>query len=199
VVPWLLAAKALIHNGCTTGVEAYAMRIPAISYRASVNDYYDYGFYQLPNKLSHQCFNFEELQLTLQGILSGQIGAADGEERQTLVRHFLAALDGPLACERMVDVIEEIINDRSRWKKTSVRCRFEAHALATGRAWVKRAKAYLPGSHNRPAFQRHRYPQLSIEDVRSRLARFQGALGDDSQLNVERIFNQFFRIKGGKA
>ena len=75
VVPWLLAAKALIHNGCTTGVEAYAMRIPAISYRATVNDFYDYGFYQLPNKLSHQCFNFEELQRTLQRVLAGEVGA----------------------------------------------------------------------------------------------------------------------------
>jgi len=194
VVPWLLAARALIHNGCTTGVEAYAMRIPAISYRASVNDHYDYGFYQLPNKLSHQCFNFEELQQTLQGILAGEIGAADGEERQTLVRHYLAALDGPLACEHMVDVIEEMINDRSRWKKTGMRGRIEARTLATGRAWVKRAKAYLPGSHNRPAFQRHRYPQLSIKDVRARLSRFQRVLGDTSQLKVEQIFNQFFRI-----
>ena len=33
VVPWLLAARALIHNGCTTGVEAFVMRIPAFTYR----------------------------------------------------------------------------------------------------------------------------------------------------------------------
>lgn len=194
VVPWLLAAKALIHNGCTTGVEAYVMRTPAISYRASVNDYYDYGFYQLPNQLSHQCFNFEELRQTLQSILAGQIGAADGEERQTLVRHYLAAQDGPLACERMMDVIGEMINGPSGRKIPSMRDRLAARGLATGRAWVKRAKAYLPGSHNRPEFQRHRYPQLSIEDVHARLARFQKVLGDDSRLNVDQIFDQFFRI-----
>jgi len=41
VVPWLMATRALIHNGCTTGVEAYAMGVPAISYRATVNDYYE--------------------------------------------------------------------------------------------------------------------------------------------------------------
>ena len=70
VIPWLMAAKALIHNGCTTGVEAYVMRVPAISYRATVNDYYDYGFYQLPNRLSHQCFDFEQLQATLVKIFS---------------------------------------------------------------------------------------------------------------------------------
>ncbi len=66
VIPWLSASKAVIHNGCTTGVEAFVMNIPAISYRATVNDYYDLGFYELPNRVSHQCFDFEQLRETLQ-------------------------------------------------------------------------------------------------------------------------------------
>ncbi|MBL0713449.1 MAG: hypothetical protein JJV98_07080 [Desulfosarcina sp.] len=65
VVPWLMAARALIHNGCTTGVEAYVMRVPAISYRSTVNNFYDNGFYQLPNRLSHQCFDLESLKAAL--------------------------------------------------------------------------------------------------------------------------------------
>jgi surface carbohydrate biosynthesis protein len=28
VVPWLMATRAVIHNGCTTGVEAYVMGVP---------------------------------------------------------------------------------------------------------------------------------------------------------------------------
>jgi hypothetical protein len=194
VVPWLLAAKALIHNGCTTGVEAYAMRVPAISYRASVNDYYDYGFYQLPNKLSHQCFNFEELQQTLLDILDDKLGAADGEERKVLVERFLAALDGPLACERMMDVVEQMTEDRPAEKKISLGGKLQATAIATGRAWVKRSKAYLPGSHNRPAFQRHRYPEIAMADIRARLARFGRVLDNQDELKVERVAKQFFRI-----
>ena len=27
VIPWLSAAKALVHNGCTTGIEAFIMRV----------------------------------------------------------------------------------------------------------------------------------------------------------------------------
>ena len=73
VVPWLLAAKVLVHNGCTTGVEAYAMGVPAITYRKSVNEYYDNGFYRLPNLLSHQCFSFEELRSTVEKILAGEL------------------------------------------------------------------------------------------------------------------------------
>ena len=91
VVPWLMAAKVLIHNGCTTGVEAYVMRVPAVSYRATVNDYYDDGFYHLPNRLSYQCFDFEELRVTLERIISGDLGAPGGEEREKLIDHYLVA------------------------------------------------------------------------------------------------------------
>jgi surface carbohydrate biosynthesis protein len=68
VVPWLLAARALVHNSCTTGVEAYVMRVPAVTYRASVNETYDFGFYRLPNLISHTSFNIEELKATLKKI-----------------------------------------------------------------------------------------------------------------------------------
>ncbi len=78
VVPWLMAAKALVHNGCTTAVEAYVMNVPAISYRASINEDYDDGFYRLPNGLSHECFDLEEVMQTLEKILSGELGIPVG-------------------------------------------------------------------------------------------------------------------------
>jgi len=78
VVPWILASQAVIHNGCTTGVEAYVLGVAAISYRPTVNDYYDLGFYRLPNLLSYQCFDFEELRGTLGDILAGRLGPPDG-------------------------------------------------------------------------------------------------------------------------
>ena len=108
VVPWLIAAKALIHNGCTTGVEAYALGLPAITYRASINEYYDNAFHRLPNQLSHECFDHEQMQETLANILKGKLGHANSDERKTIMEHHLAAMNGPLACDRMVDIFEEI-------------------------------------------------------------------------------------------
>ncbi|UCE55185.1 MAG: hypothetical protein JSV31_07015, partial [Desulfobacterales bacterium] len=163
VVPWLMAAKALVHNGCTTGVEAYAMGAPAISYRATISEDYDYGFYRLPNLLSHQCFNFEQLRETIANILAGKLGAADGDERKALVDQYLAALDGPLACERMLDVVEMMVEGRPELPKPHALNRLYGRSLATGRTLVKRCKSYLPGSHNKPKFQRHRYPEISLE------------------------------------
>jgi surface carbohydrate biosynthesis protein len=197
VVPWLMAAKALIHNGCTTGVEAYVMGVPAISYREAVNEYYDYGFYRLPNLLSHQCFDFEELSITLGKILAGELGAAGGEEREILVRQHLAALDGPLACERIVDVCEKIIDGQLERSKPGLLDRLTGYCMANMRTLKRKIKAHLPRAQNKPEFHRHRYPEVSLEEIQRRMLRFQQVLVDSRQPQVEQISYQFFRIIGG--
>ena len=194
VVPWLMATKAVIHNGCTTGVEAYVMKVPAISYRASVNEDYDYGFYILPNKISHQCFDFEELQNFLQKILSGQIGAADGDQRQTLIKHYLAGQDGPMACERMVDVLEMISQKSNPSAAEEPTNKLERWLLSQGLHLAKKVKSSLPGSHNRPEFQRHRYPGISTEALQGKLLQFQKLLGYNRELKLEQISDVMFQI-----
>jgi hypothetical protein len=195
VVPWLLSAKALIHNGCTTGVEAFEMRVPALSYRATVDETYDAGFYRLPNELSHNCFSFDELRDTLRRILEGTLGAPDGENRRTLVRHHLAAQEGPLACERVLDVLERIASDQARPLSQALPRRFERWLTSKGLNAVRGVKSMLPGSHNRPEFQRHRYPGLPLEQVSERLERFQRLLGDRTRLAVEPVTATIYRIR----
>jgi len=194
VVPWILASKAVIHNCCTTGLEAYVMGVPAISYRPTVNDFYDLGFYRLPNLLSHQCFDFEELHSTLKDILAGKLGPADGVEREELVNHHMVALDGPLACERIVDTCEQILNDGAELREPALRYRLNRWYMAKGLGLINRYKSYLPGEFNKPAFQRHRYPGISIEELGARLSRFQHILGYSQELKVEEISDQIFRI-----
>jgi surface carbohydrate biosynthesis protein len=196
VVPWLLSARALIHNGCTTGVEAFVMRIPAISYRATVNERYDNGFYKLPHTLSHQCFSFRELHETLGLILEGKLGSPDGDEHRKLARYHLAGLeDGSLACERVVDVLEQIAAAQAKPLSKALVKRMDRWLARCGLHLLRIVKSKLPGSHNRPEFQRHRYPGLPIHEVVERLARFQHLLGDDRQLKVEPITATIYRIQ----
>jgi surface carbohydrate biosynthesis protein len=194
VVPWLLCAKALIHNGCTTGVEAFVMRIPAVTYRATVNDTYDDGFYRLPNALSHSCFTWDQLKTTLQKILEGSLGAPDGLELHRLLQHHLANQGGSLVCERMVDILEEIATAQSRSMAPGPLRLLERWLITRGLRSLRRIKSKLPGSHNRPEFQRHRYPGLPIEEFQSRLTRFQHLLGDQTRLSVEPVTATIYRI-----
>jgi hypothetical protein len=193
-VPWLLATKVLIHNGCTTGVEAYVMRVPAVTYRPSVDEYYDNGFYRLPNLLSHQCFTFKELCLTIHKIIAGKIGAADGEERQSNIDHYLSSQNGPLACERIVDALEAMMAGRSELPKPIFYDRMGGCSIANGRRLVKWLLSYLPNSHNRPEFQRHKFPGITMEALHEKIERIQNIIGDTAALNVEQLSDVLFRI-----
>jgi len=194
VVPWLLATKVLVHNGCTTGVEAYVMKVPAITYRASINEYYDNGFYRLPNLLSYQCFNFEELRLTIKKIIAGELGAADGDERQLNIDHYLSAQDGLLASERIVEVLEKMTIDPSELPRSNLLNRLEGWSVANGRRFVKRLLSYLPNSHNRPEFQRHRFPGIGLHTLNEKIERIQRILGKNNKLEVEQLSDVLFRI-----
>jgi len=194
VVPWLLATDVVIHNGCTTGVEAYVMGVPAISYRARINEKIDMGFYRLPNLISHQCYDIDELQDTLTKIFNGDLGAASGEERQALVKHYLAAQDGPLACERIVDVLEKKMEQQPVLPKPPLSDRIAGNIFANYRRIYKNIKKYRSGTHAPQHFHRHRYPGISLEELRQRISLFQQVLAEDTKVNAEQISNNIFRL-----
>ena len=194
VVPWLMAAKVLIHNGCTTGVEAYIMRVPAVSYRKTVNDYYDDGFYKLPNRLGHQCFDFEELRGTLERILTGKLGPAGGTERDALIDSFLAGREGPLACERMVDVLVGFAEEMSQTAPPGLWEWLRSQYKANRRRLKKAYKARKQSSRKSPEFERHRYPGITAGELAQRIARFQQVLGDNTNLLLNQIHDKIFRI-----
>ncbi|MBL0714890.1 MAG: hypothetical protein JJV98_14440 [Desulfosarcina sp.] len=194
VVPWLKASRLLIHNGCTTSVEAFAMGVPVVSYRATVNPEYDDGFYRLPNGLSRHCFNFKELEETLGQILDRRPMADTGIDRQALFARYLAAQDGALACERMVDVLAKAALELDNAPKPPLRDRLESWYKITKRRLRRSSILDHTGAHASLEYQRHKHPDVSIDDLRSRIKRFQQLLGHDAELKVDQVYPRVFRI-----
>jgi surface carbohydrate biosynthesis protein len=194
VVPWILASKVVLHNGCTTGIEAFVMGVPAISCRLSINEDYDNEFYRLPNAVSHQCFNFDQLQVMLHQILAGKLGAADGDERQALVDHYLAPQSGPLACERMVDVLEAFAANQINHSRPSLVDRLRLRLAAARFHLHRRRKLISPGSQKQPEFQRHRYPGITMDSLTTKITRIQKILKDTTPLDVKQLNDVLFQI-----
>ena len=194
VVPWLMAAEVVIHNGCTTGVEAYVMGVPAISYRAKINEEYDLGFYRLPNLISHQCFDMNELQETLTKIFKGELGAADGEERRALINHYLAPQEGSLACERIVDVIDSTLQTKPELVKPALNRKALGWSMATWRRFTRYIRKYLPGKHAPQEFHRHRYPGITLQELSMKIAKLQQVIEDRTILKTDQISDQIFVV-----
>jgi len=200
VVPWLMACRGVIHNGCTTGVEAFALGVPAISYRRAANDVYDFGFYRLPNLISHQCGDLEALLEMVDAVLRGQVGAADSDERKALLARHLESQEGPTACERMVSVLKDIAGNLEDGEPPSLPRKLERAMVTGGLHLAKAVKSRLPGSHNRPEFQRHRYPPIPLTEVSRKVDRFRELLGDRApgpRLRIEALNEVMFQISPG--
>ena len=170
------------------------MRVPALSYQAKGDPDYDNGFYRLPNALSHQCGDFSTLRDIVRRILVGEVGAAGGAERHELMAGYLASQDGPLASQRIVDVLEKIVRESGHEPTPSSAARFRGKLKAARRRLAKTIKSFQPNSKYRSEFQRYRYPGLSIWSLRQKIKQFQSILGDQQKLDIQKLGAHVFRI-----
>jgi surface carbohydrate biosynthesis protein len=196
VVIWLLASRAVIHNGCTTGIEAYLLDVPALAY-LPVDD--DIDINRLPNDLSYESRSFDELADYLRRILGGEIGPADDDTRRALMDGYLEARDGPLASERIISVLDAAVAQGAGPSRPLLTDRVRGWYRATKRRTKKAINARVPGSRNSPAFQRHRYPGVSLDELVRRVDRFQNLLRDPQPLSVSMVSEHIYRIASDAA
>ncbi|MDT0496442.1 hypothetical protein RM530_03560 [Algiphilus sp. W345] len=192
VLPWLLACRALVHNGCTTAIESYAMGVPAVAYLKTFDARYDLDFQGLPNRLSVPCRSLDELIETLTGI----IGAGTGEaghataERDDLIGGYITARDGRLACERILDTLDSLYRRGHGLPRVSLPTRLRAALHVRARSLLKKRKQRRPGNYHD-----HRFPRISSDDVARRIERLGRTLGRfgsvDVRMRSEHLFDVF--------
>lgn len=188
VLPWLLACRALVHNGCTTAVESYAMGVPAVAYLKTFNAEYDLDFQGLPNRLSLQCRSFDELQSTLQLVTDRRAASFANAERDRLIDHYITARDGRLAAERILDVLDASYRRENGLPRVPLSTRLSASLLTRLRALRKRRK------HRAGSYHDHRFPRISAADVAQRIERLGRTLGRFSHVGVSERGEHLFDI-----
>lgn len=193
VLPWLLACRALVHNGCTTAVEAYALGVPAIAYLKTFNRTYDLDFQGLPNRLSMQCHVMEELIARCRDIFNGPASADITPERDQLMDHYVSARSGPLASERILDVLDaDFRNGAMRMPVPLVR-RLRASMLVHLKAAITRLVMHRPG-RNRADYHDHRFPRITTAEVERRVHRLGDALHRFGAVRVRERSEHLFDV-----
>jgi surface carbohydrate biosynthesis protein len=189
VIPWLLAADALIHNGSTTAVEAHILGLPAIAYRPVENEPFDFA---LPNALSYESRNEEELCGTLRDVLFAQRGPSPIRTSRPFEEH-VAGLSGALASDRIVDVLGGSEGVHKGLPKPPLSKLLLAQLKVRLRELRKRQNSDPDHHHNR-AYQDHRFPKITVEEVEARITRLGRALNRFSSVRVHRVGDYIFRI-----
>ncbi|HET7410345.1 MAG TPA: surface carbohydrate biosynthesis protein [Paracoccaceae bacterium] len=189
-VAWLLASAVLIHNGCTTAVESYLLDRPAIAYRPVVSEDYDLP---LPNALSVSSFTVEELFERVGEALSTglKIGASDLDRWRAIAREHIASSEGPSACDRILDVLEEL--DVAGESNAGMLHRLSARVAIAGRRARKRLKSIVR-SEPRGAMARHMFPPISHAEVIASIRRFGTLLDRFGDLQTKELDSNLFSV-----
>lgn len=193
VVPWLLGAQAVIHNGCTTAVEAYVLGATAIAYQPVRSNEFDL---ELPNRLSLRALDLEQLLSTIAARLRGEQPDADptlADRAEVAARH-IAGLSGPLAAERIMDAVAAGLEAARAGDHPSRPRRLGAVARARWRALRKLGESYLPGHHNNKSYLRHMFPGVSQAQARDQVASYGAILGRFGSVRVRELFSNVFEV-----
>ncbi len=197
VVPWLLAAAAVIHNGCTTGVESYLLGRPALAYEPVVSDRFDAV---LPNGLSRRIPDHESLCRAVADALAGasREDPAAARARRELAQRYFASLEGPLASDRIVDALEEL-DDSPETRRPAL----STYLSGQTQARLSRAKRHLntlihlgPNARRRrrQQFHRHIFPHTEVADVEARIERLRRTLGRFTDVRARLFSDNVFEI-----
>jgi hypothetical protein len=128
-----------------------------------------------------------------------ELGVYDSPDQRKIIEQHLAALDGPLASERIVDVLEAMESSGSGRPPRSPFRHANGWILTHMRAVEKNFRAWIPGDKNNLGYQAQRFPGLSLEDVRTRVATFGGLLDRFADLSVDQLSRNIFQIRAGSA
>ncbi len=188
VVPWLMAAGAILHNGSTTAVEGFLLGRPAIAYEPIRHPIYDLP---LPNLLSHQATCGEKVIELVETVRERPFDPTP--EQVALVRHFVADGDGSLAAERIVTALDELTESGVVETRRAAQPRF--HRLRGDLRNVRRAPGRWLRADGWQGYVHHRFPDLSRHEVEGRVRRFGKALGRFQDLSVRECGRNIFEIR----
>jgi surface carbohydrate biosynthesis protein len=169
VVAWLEAADALVHNGCTTAVEAFLVGCPALAYMPVRSPTFDHP---LPNGMSLQCHDQPSLAAALTdacidpGAMYERI-VADPARRQLAASNIAGCMADQLASEAILDALDGLLADAA--PPDGARPRLARMTLGMRRA-LRTVEQRIPGTANYRPYLEHMFPPIGLQEARDRAA-----------------------------
>lgn len=189
VVPWMMGADLIIHNGCMTAVEGTLLGKAALAYQPLISAEYDR---HLPNSVSRQCFSLDELYDAVTEYTATEpnpIAAAIPPMLYDFIKHD----DKKLSADLVMDVLEEVVNTRPA-TSGSPTSYATGWAAAHTRAFGKWARSLRKDDIYSPWHQRLQFPKLETIQVQDMIARLQESLGRFEGVVAREITEDVFLI-----
>ena len=180
VIPWIVASRAVIHNGCTTAVESFLLDKYVISYRPFVSDKYDLD---LPNNVSLQTFNYEQLEECLRKAIRGDAFLDYKSNGLNVLNKYISSLRGEFAYVQIANFIDQInLNDNK--KPTALQKIKKIRRLVSERV----------NSDKRASYSLQKFDNLTIEELEEKLTRSKISIEERKEFLIEERSKNLFLI-----
>ena len=190
VIPWIMASEVVVHNGCTTAIEAFLLDRPVVAYRPVVSKRLDQ---HLPDSVSFTAFDMDDLIGRTGAFLDGSASKRRvAIQEKTLDRH-LAPSNGKLAVERITEIVMRPDYAPSAAAPSAL-TRLGGVTRARIRAGKKIANSYVAGSSSSPVYESHRFPGITPEAVEERVDRLGGLLGRFERVRTRGLSKGIFEV-----
>ena len=191
IEPYLAAADVVVHNGCSSAIQAVLLGQTVVAYQPVTSDEFDQP---LPNSVSHSARTPGELIDAVREALDDPAAATRPAEVDRILSHHLTALEGPLACERMIEAI-------ARLDPTPRPFRFNKPLQAIARSPRRAARALLskmPGPIRRyERYERQKFPGFRVAEVADAIDRFRRISGRFARATARAIARDLCVIEQG--
>jgi surface carbohydrate biosynthesis protein len=108
VSPWIMAADAVIHDGCTTAIESFLAEVPIVTFKSIENNPYEM---KLPNKFGIQCKTEEEVIKAINDIYDAPKSFAKVHSLTPLTGSLMINLHADIY-DDFIDLCKNLINER---------------------------------------------------------------------------------------
>lgn len=194
VIEWILASECVVHNDCTTAVEAYLLNKPVIAFRPIQSEKFETF---LPNFLSVTVPDIDGLVnavLCKIGHLKGPDPSSHGQESKAqlqVAEYYISNMSGGTACCAIVNDLKSLVKDLSKPRQyfrllASSPFRSYYHLLTLYRRFREGRKGAL--------YARHKFDNLPLAEMERAVTNFIRIEPDFTGMQVRKLSDSCFTI-----
>ena len=192
---WIKNSSVVVHNGCTSGLEAVVSGKPVIAYRPKKSEFEPV----VPNKVSYQVETEQQLIEALRKVLrTGQLPPdLDSESIGHLIRNRFANLENQLAVDRIVDEWEKLDNGQLSLSNNWSKIKFdEVCNSAKEKLGTLKRRATLNYSMS-TIEKNHKFPPITHAEITDIAKRFRTALKRFDSVKVRLLDERTVLVEPG--
>lgn len=195
VIPWILASEVLLHNGCTTAVEAFLLNKHTVAFRPVIEKALES---ELPNAMSLQTHTAQQLIEAISSCIVTSTPVQD-KGKKDLLATFLDGMDEKSAAEAIVEALERsvVFQDSSRINGVAefVRCYF-SNSVRKIKSMTKTllrqsGRKHTPVSKD---YLKHKVPGLSLEEVRNAVDSLSKCVNLGIPITIKKLWDNTYSI-----